>query len=69
MMTEIGLTVSSQNPIMNNLNQAAHFSLAIGSQALEDFAKITGIEFLLIGEGTTIRDFVYYAPSQDFGRV
>ncbi|PQV63548.1 L-arabinose isomerase [Abditibacterium utsteinense] len=53
------------------------FSLAIGREELEDFAEIAGIEFLLIGEGTTIRDFkqelrtneVYYALSQGFGRV
>ncbi len=53
------------------------FSLAIGSEELEDFAEIAGIEFLLIGEGTTVRDLkqeirtneVYYALSQGFGRV
>ena len=53
------------------------FSLAIGSEELEDFAEIAGVEFLLIGEGTTVRDLkqeirtneVYYALSQGFGRV
>ncbi|RYX84894.1 L-arabinose isomerase [bacterium] len=53
------------------------FSLAIGSEELEDFAEIAGIEFLLIGEGTTVRHLkhelrtneVYYALSQGFGSV
>ena len=52
------------------------FSLAIGSEEMEDFAEIAGIEFLLIGEGTTIRGLkqeiktgeVFYALSQGFGR-
>ncbi len=53
------------------------FSLAIGAEELEDFAEIAGVEFLLIGDGTTVRDLkselrtneVYYALSQGFGRV
>ncbi|HEX9998486.1 MAG TPA: L-arabinose isomerase [Abditibacterium sp.] len=52
------------------------FSLAIGSEEMEDFAEIAGLEFLLIGEGTTIRGLkqeiktneVYFALSQGFGR-
>ncbi len=53
------------------------FSLAIGAEELEDFAEIAGIEFLLIGEGTTVRHLkhelrtneVYYALAQGFGSV
>ena len=53
------------------------FSLAIGAEELEDFAEIAGVEFLLIGDGTTVRALkqeirtneVYYALSQGFGRV
>ena len=53
------------------------FSQAIGSEEMEDFAEIAGIEFLLIGEGTTIRGLkhelrtneVYYALAQGFGSV
>ncbi|BCM89898.1 L-arabinose isomerase [Abditibacteriota bacterium] len=53
------------------------FSQAIGSEELEDFAEIAGIEFLLIGEGTTVRHLkhelrtneVYYALAQGFGSV
>ena len=53
------------------------FSQAIGTEELEDFAEIAGIEFLYIGEGTTIRGIkhelrtneVYYALAQGFGRV
>ncbi len=53
------------------------FSQAIGSEEMEDFAEIAGIEFLFIGEGTTIRGLkhdlrtneVYYALAQGFGSV
>ena len=53
------------------------FSQAIGSEEMEDFAEIAGIEFLHIGEGTTIRGLkqelrtneVYYALAQGFGSV
>ena len=53
------------------------FSQAIGGEEMEDFAEIAGIEFLLIGEGTTIRGLkhelrtneVYYALAQGFGSV
>ena len=52
------------------------FSLAIGAEEMEDFAEIAGIEYLHIGEGTTVRDLkqqirtneVYYALAQGFGR-
>ncbi len=52
------------------------FSLALDAETLEDFAEIAGVEFLLIGEGTTVRELkqqlrtneVYYALSQGFGR-
>ncbi len=33
------------------------FSLAVTAQHLEDFAEMTGIEFLLIDESTTVRNF------------
>ena len=53
------------------------FSQAIGSEEMEDFAEIAGVEFLFIGEGTTIRGLkgelrtneVYYALAQGFGSV
>ena len=53
------------------------FSQAIGSEEMEDFAEIAGLEFLFIGEGTTIRGLkhelrtneVYYALAQGFGQV
>jgi L-arabinose isomerase len=52
------------------------FSRAIDAEVMEDFAEITGLEYLYIGEGTTIRDLkqeirtneVYYALAQGFGR-
>ncbi len=52
------------------------FSLAIGAEEMEDFAEMAGIEYLHIGEGTSIRDLkhqlrtneVYYALAQGFGR-
>ena len=53
------------------------FSQAIGSEEMEDFAEIAGIEFLFIGDSTTIRGLkhelrtneVYYALAQGFGSV
>jgi L-arabinose isomerase len=53
------------------------FSQAIGAEELEDFAEIAGIEFTLIGDGTTIRGLkqelrtneVYYQLAQGLGRV
>jgi L-arabinose isomerase len=53
------------------------FSQAIGAEELEDFAEMAGLEYLLIGDGTTIRDFkqelrtneVYYLLAQGLGRL
>jgi L-arabinose isomerase len=53
------------------------FSQAIGAEELEDFAEIAGLEYLKIGDGTTIRDFkqelrtneVYYLLAQGLGRL
>ena len=53
------------------------FSLALGSEEMEDFAEIAGLEYLRVGDGTTIPDLktqlktneIYYALSQGFGRV
>jgi L-arabinose isomerase len=53
------------------------FSQAIGAEELEDFAEMVGIEFVLIGEDTTVRNLkqdlrtneVYYHLAQGLGRV